>query len=419
MGKYHVTDIVGKRCMVVFIVYRATYAPHHDQRYVNLFPPRKWLPSPRDSPTTMSLNRERLLQCVIEGAMETPPWQSLVREMRRSFRASHVDILFQRPKGPFIDYIQVVDFENHPSDIAERYRMRFGEGSEPLSSFAMQAGKVYRIRDLVKDFDSSPFLLEFLQPAGLDEILLCYVENTNGFRCWVSLARRQDAGLFTPDEIQAFEWLMGLFRGALGGYTALKKIELEREIYASALRNLHMGYLILDERGHVIETDAEAKRLLTGNDDIFVSGATLKLRHAEKNSELQAIIADGLKTTVDFSRGLNIPGSRSFGLMVKSAPDSPILASALAPRLVIYINEPNAPTAAPKARIAELFELSPTESALVVELVRGHTLAEAAARINISEHTARSYSKHIFRKTGTRRQSELIKLILTSVALVA
>lgn len=366
----------------------------------------------------MHFNQRRLLQAIMAGPMENPPWQSLVREMRQSFHASHVDLLFQRPKSQVGDFIEVLDFESRPADIVEQYRLRYMT-TEPLPYFSMQAGKVYTLTDLIGEREKSPFYQGFLQPAGLDHLMMVYVEEPGGFRCWISVARREDMGPFTDEETANCEWLIDYMQSALTVYSALKKVELERDIYASALRNLHMGYVLLDQHGRVIRMDEEAEHLLAHNTDLFISGTALKVRHTEKNDELQQIVAEGLASRADFSRGLNIPGARHIVLLIKSAPEAPILASAVTPHLVVYINEPTAPTTTPKARIAELFELSPTEAALVVELVHGRTLAEAAANINITEQTARSYSKRIFNKTGTRRQAELVRLILTSVALVA
>jgi DNA-binding CsgD family transcriptional regulator len=67
----------------------------------------------------------------------------------------------------------------------------------------------------------------------------------------------------------------------------------------------------------------------------------------------------------------------------------------------------------------DLFALSATEAALALHLAGGRTLTEAALALNLSEQTARTYSKHIFAKTGTHRQAELVRLILTSAAQLA
>lgn len=58
-----------------------------------------------------------------------------------------------------------------------------------------------------------------------------------------------------------------------------------------------------------------------------------------------------------------------------------------------------------------LFDLSPAESKLAIELAAGHTLTEAAAACHIRTSTARAYLEQIFHKTGVHRQVELVGLL--------
>ena len=52
------------------------------------------------------------------------------------------------------------------------------------------------------------------------------------------------------------------------------------------------------------------------------------------------------------------------------------------------------------------------EATLAGALTDGCTLAEAATTLGISIHTARTHLKRVFRKTGTSRQTELLRLVL-------
>ena len=86
--------------------------------------------------------------------------------------------------------------------------------------------------------------------------------------------------------------------------------------------------------------------------------------------------------------------------------------------MAIFVsNRAKRPTV-PREMISELFGLSPVEADLAIKLAEGASLAEAAGLLNISENTARTYSKRIYSKTGTNRQAELVQLILASVARV-
>jgi DNA-binding CsgD family transcriptional regulator len=61
------------------------------------------------------------------------------------------------------------------------------------------------------------------------------------------------------------------------------------------------------------------------------------------------------------------------------------------------------------------FGLTPAEARLALQLVAGETLRAAAAKLSITYETARTELKNIFNKTGTRRQAELVIVIVTAL----
>jgi DNA-binding CsgD family transcriptional regulator len=65
-----------------------------------------------------------------------------------------------------------------------------------------------------------------------------------------------------------------------------------------------------------------------------------------------------------------------------------------------------------QGRFRQRYGLTPAEARLAFELLGGGGRAEVAARLDISVATVRTHLSRIFDKTGTRRQSELVALIL-------
>jgi DNA-binding CsgD family transcriptional regulator len=61
------------------------------------------------------------------------------------------------------------------------------------------------------------------------------------------------------------------------------------------------------------------------------------------------------------------------------------------------------------------FGLTPAEARLALHLVSGETLRSAAVKLSVTYETARSRLKNIFNKTKTRRQVELVTLILAAL----
>lgn len=60
-----------------------------------------------------------------------------------------------------------------------------------------------------------------------------------------------------------------------------------------------------------------------------------------------------------------------------------------------------------------LYHLTPAQTELALYLVRGFNSADIAAAMGLKEETIRAYLKHIYAKTETNRQSELVQLLLS------
>ncbi|MDX7952670.1 helix-turn-helix transcriptional regulator [Lichenihabitans sp. Uapishka_5] len=63
------------------------------------------------------------------------------------------------------------------------------------------------------------------------------------------------------------------------------------------------------------------------------------------------------------------------------------------------------------AVLGQMFELSPREAALTLGIGRGDTLKTYAEEAGVTANTAKAQLKHVFEKTGVRRQAELVALL--------
>jgi DNA-binding CsgD family transcriptional regulator len=89
----------------------------------------------------------------------------------------------------------------------------------------------------------------------------------------------------------------------------------------------------------------------------------------------------------------------------------------------VYGNGP-APIAVPAQPLAaceedllrQRFGLSPRQANLTALLLSGRSVKEAATALGVTEGSARQYLKLIFRKTGARRQADLVRLVSCALA---
>jgi DNA-binding CsgD family transcriptional regulator len=61
------------------------------------------------------------------------------------------------------------------------------------------------------------------------------------------------------------------------------------------------------------------------------------------------------------------------------------------------------------------FGLTPAEARLVLRLLTGESLRSCAQALGIQYETVRTLLKSIFQKTGTRRQAELVIVIIRAM----
>ena len=65
-----------------------------------------------------------------------------------------------------------------------------------------------------------------------------------------------------------------------------------------------------------------------------------------------------------------------------------------------------------ETELRSLFALTPAEARVACHLV-GETVDEIAEALHVGVATVRSHVQHLLAKTGTRRQSELVRLLVS------
>jgi DNA-binding CsgD family transcriptional regulator len=82
-------------------------------------------------------------------------------------------------------------------------------------------------------------------------------------------------------------------------------------------------------------------------------------------------------------------------------------------QVAVFVTDPELRPQEPVAGVAGAYRLTKAEARLLARLIDSPTLLEAADALAITEATARTLLGRIFAKTGTERQAQLIRLVLT------
>jgi len=66
--------------------------------------------------------------------------------------------------------------------------------------------------------------------------------------------------------------------------------------------------------------------------------------------------------------------------------------------------------------LVKLYGLTRAEARLVTLLAQDFSLEDAAAALGIARSTAKTHLQHVFEKTGTNRQPQVVRLALSAIA---
>ena len=83
---------------------------------------------------------------------------------------------------------------------------------------------------------------------------------------------------------------------------------------------------------------------------------------------------------------------------------------------MVFISDPEVELGTSADALQALFDLTPAEARLTLLLAAGNSLDQVVTQLGISTHTGRAHLRAIFAKTGVTQQTQLVSLILRSVA---
>src|SRR5262249_37594485 len=225
-------------------------------------------------------------------------------------------------------------------------------------------------------------------------------------RCFGPAARRQ------------LQNLLPHLRRATRIYLRRAALDSERQAFGAALDRIPVGVILLDRPGHVCATNRVGDRLLSRRDGLFLDRSGLQAARAEDTSHLHELVAEIVTSGSSDTIGLLL--ARPSGRCPLAAALAALPAGGTAHNMRwaagLFVVDPEETGEVSAALLHALYRLTPAESALAGELANGRSGGQAAQRLRITPGTARQRLGVVFSKTGTKRQSSLVRLLLRGPA---
>jgi DNA-binding CsgD family transcriptional regulator len=370
----------------------------------------------------------RFVDCIYAAAVDPARWQDVVDELSVIFHGSPValDILAIKGEGNIRRFACGADAER----LSDFFQRLVAETSWTNRHIARYTGAFVDMAEHLGHIDivKLDLYLNWMKPMGFAPIWPAghSILDANGFATGgVKVFRKEGQGPFTESELaRASEFVPHLAR-ALQVQHALRDSRSKRAALGEAVDRLPTGVLLLDAERRVVLQNRCARRILGEHDGLRVDASGPSAVDAKDNVRLQTLIAEALDPNVDlptsggFAKVKRPSGRREYALLVARLAAGPEVGISSDAVVVVFIVDPESGRSTTAGVLEDLYELTHCEAQIVQLLAQGMTLEEAAAARGVSMNTARSHLKHAFAKTGTGRQSELLRLVIAGVGAIS
>lgn len=251
---------------------------------------------------------------------------------------------------------------------------------------------------------------------GLDlRHTLCVLQRDDGdSRDYLGIMRPADHRPYGDRERVLLELVMPDMVRAARLRARMRQLQREALVGRAALDGLPRGVAVVDARGRIEYANARAERYLRTSPWLAQKGGILGMRDAAAQRRLRDALSQACSTAWKadlFSAGGPLP---PVWITILPLDTQHVLAGLRDTPLALVIFSVPSDHLPPDTRlIVQALGITPAEARLVRALATGQTIKEYAAAQALSPETARSHLKNLFRKTGCRRQVELVQLIRT------
>jgi DNA-binding CsgD family transcriptional regulator/PAS domain-containing protein len=371
----------------------------------------------------------QLIGLIYESAVDPNLWQEFLKQFADAIGSTTSTLFFQdhdSRKG------EVSVAHRYDPFYLRQYEVHFSAVNVWLQRLANQtrSGDIRNTLDACSNSElvRTEYYNDWLRPQDLFFGYGGTIFRNGAVTTNIAAMRSRRAGPFGKQETALLQLLMPHLQRAIQLHRRLATAEAERNSSLEALEHLAAGVILTKANGQVLFRNRAARQIVDRKDGLHIGSAGLSAASSRETKELRKLTAEaGLIVS-------GLPTHESRGMMTVSRPSArrplfllvvplcvdyarrQLLSAGEIPTALILISDPEADLTPDSADLQRSFALTRAEARFASALMGGKSVEEAAAELRITIHTARTHLKRILSKTGTRRQGELIHLLLKSFA---
>ena len=359
-----------------------------------------------------------ILGAIYDAALDEAGWVTCLESIRQEMDANYASLIVRTETTNDVGLIVSAGNDQTNLDPGNPYIA--------LSPFTgMKPDQLVTVTDVLseREWRESAYYRDYCAPQGVFHVLAADIATRNGGVYGFRVTRPETAPDFLKSDIDFCRLIIPHIKRALNLHLSIHQDRKVSTLYHHAMAQMMVGVVILDQNGLVIESNSAGTAILALQDGLRAVDQQLEASYANDNRKLHALLRQALehphaaKVTLTEAMSISRPsGKLSWGLIVQSISSDQWTEGKQRPSVAVFVRNAEGKVDPPVRLAQQLFQLTPAETALAIQMANGSSLEEAAELLGIRRNTARAHLRSIFSKTGVRRQTELVRLFLNSVA---
>lgn len=270
-------------------------------------------------------------------------------------------------------------------------------------------GAVRRGQSLVQLQRDSEFNVDWLSPLEMTDGL--FVRLTDGPAPLMFLA----AGPRPPKPfVPLVNALVPHLQQALRSQAHLEHLRRRADDLGAVTQALGHAVIVVTSGSQIVYTNSAAEDLLRSADGLLVRAGRLEAAAIGAGTALRRGIHAAVASGGDHPSGSSLLCPRPSGhrpYVIEVVPTDPAGAGSRRRAIVVVADPEHESDTAPDL-LRRHYGLTPGETEIAVMVLNGGGVKDIADRMSLSQATVKTHLQHVFDKTGTHRQADLIRLLL-------
>jgi len=265
-----------------------------------------------------------------------------------------------------------------------------------------------------------------LIPSDLAHLAGAAALNKSSVYASMWMARSSRSPALSVHDLYSFRSLLPHVARAMTVHPRVCQAELQASMAIGAFDRVAVGVVLLDVKGAPVMVNRQAERIVAMKDGFALLGNGPVAARSSETKALRELIRE-----VDSYASQVAPVERGSGGAVRltrpsGRPDYHVVVLPLpmwcqpghgsGAVAVLFITDTDRSQSPADYLFGDLYGLTHAETRLVTQVLRGGGLTAAAEELGLSRNTAHSQLASVFQKTGTRRQGELLRLLVGGIA---